>query len=71
MSHPGTDPETQTRRHKPALIGIALALAAAALVAAVALILPGLSADEQATPVPTAPQPDAIDGASGAESAQP
>ncbi len=49
--------ETQARRHKPALIGIAAALAIAGIAAIVIILLPRIPAEEQATPVPAADGP--------------
>lgn len=62
MSAPDRHTEKQARRHVPALVGIAAALAIAAIAAFLVLALPRLPADEQATPVP-APDGPGIEAA--------
>ena len=52
MSAPDTNIERQTRRHKPSLWGIGIALAAAAVFAITALLSEGVPADQQAAGVP-------------------
>ncbi len=52
MSAPETNVERQTRRHRPALIGIGLAVAAAVIFAFVAFTSEGVPADDQAAGVP-------------------
>jgi len=68
MAPPDTSSKKQAKRHKPALIGIAVALAIALLAAILAFTLPSIPADEQATPVPPDPQPNVegpVDGTAG------
>jgi hypothetical protein len=62
MSPPETNPETEARRHRPALYGIVFAVAAALIAGAVIIVLPRLPAEEQASPVP---EPDAPQGEIG------
>ncbi|MEJ6389459.1 hypothetical protein [Gymnodinialimonas ulvae] len=51
MSAPDTNIDKQTRRHKPSLFGIALALIVAAVAAAVFIAWDGLEPESQAAPV--------------------
>lgn len=60
MSAPETNTKKEQRRHRPALVGIAVSLAFAALAALVVALFVGLPADEQATPVPTEPQESGV-----------
>lgn len=63
MSSPDTDTRREGRRHLPSLVGIAVALAAAALIALVVIVSPRLPADEQASPAPIPQSPISEDDA--------
>ena len=54
MSAPDTNVERQTRKHKPALLGMAAAAVIAVIAAIVALNWQGVPADEQAGSGPEA-----------------
>lgn len=66
MSPNDTNTRKQAKRHVPALVGIAAAVAIAVIAALVAFIVPRMPAEEQATPVP-APNGSGIEAAEEAE----